>query len=70
LTAARQSFVVFAGLPSVAVMQPALVAEPFRRQGWVYEEKHDGWRMVAYKHGPQVPLRGKAESRVDPSAID
>jgi hypothetical protein len=52
LTAARQSFVVFAGLPSVAVMQPTLVAE---REGWVYEEKHDGWRMVAYKHGLEVP---------------
>ena len=41
-------------LPVVAVRQPTLVREPFHRQGWVYEEKYDGWRMVAYKHGPQV----------------
>ncbi len=30
-------------------MQPTLVAQPFHRAGWVYEEKYDGWRMVAYK---------------------
>jgi hypothetical protein len=26
---------------------PALVREPFHRDGWVYEEKVDGWRIVA-----------------------
>jgi hypothetical protein len=29
-------------------MQPALVT-PFHRPGWVWEEKVDGWRMLAYK---------------------
>lgn len=38
-------------LPSVEVMQPALTWRPFHREGWVYEEKYDGWRMVVYKYG-------------------
>ncbi|HEY7652697.1 MAG TPA: hypothetical protein VIG07_07740 [Methylomirabilota bacterium] len=25
------------------------VARPFHRDGWVYEEKVDGWRVLAYK---------------------
>jgi bifunctional non-homologous end joining protein LigD len=37
-------------------MQPELASEPFHREGWVYEEKLDGWRMVAYKGGPRVRL--------------
>jgi bifunctional non-homologous end joining protein LigD len=32
-------------------MQPTLVHEPFHRDGWVYEEKVDGWRIVAHKDG-------------------
>jgi len=28
-------------------MAPTL-AKPFERPGWVYEEKYDGWRMIAY----------------------
>jgi ATP-dependent DNA ligase len=39
-------------VPSVALarfqpMQPTLVAQPFHRPGWVYEEKYGGWRMLA-----------------------
>ena len=30
-------------------MAPTQVREPFNRDGWVYEEKVDGWRMLAYK---------------------
>jgi bifunctional non-homologous end joining protein LigD len=37
-------------------MQPTLVREPFHRRGWVYEEKVDGWRIVAYKDGDRVRL--------------
>ena len=37
-------------------MAPAQVREPFHRDGWVYEEKVDGWRMLAYKDGPRVRL--------------
>lgn len=32
------------------------VKRPFHRPGWVYEEKYDGYRMVAYKNGAQVRL--------------
>jgi bifunctional non-homologous end joining protein LigD len=37
-------------------MQPTLVREPFHRDGWVYEEKIDGYRMLAYKDGTRVRL--------------
>jgi bifunctional non-homologous end joining protein LigD len=37
-------------------MQPTLVREPFHRPGWVYEEKYDGWRMLAFKDGVRVRL--------------
>jgi bifunctional non-homologous end joining protein LigD len=37
-------------------MEPTLVRKPFHREDWVYEEKYDGWRMLAYKHGRQVRL--------------
>ena len=37
-------------------MAPTLVREPFHRSGWVYEEKIDGWRMLAYKDGAHVRL--------------
>src|SRR5262245_10984381 len=39
----------------VQPLQPSLV-KPFHRPGWVYEEKVDGWRIVAYKDGPTVCL--------------
>ena len=28
-------------------MQATDVGQPFHHEGWVYEEKYDGWRMVA-----------------------
>jgi bifunctional non-homologous end joining protein LigD len=37
-------------------MAPALVREPFHHAGWIYEEKVDGWRMLAYKDGDHVRL--------------
>jgi bifunctional non-homologous end joining protein LigD len=37
-------------------MLATLVAEPFHRPGWVYEEKYDGYRILAYKEGAQVTL--------------
>jgi hypothetical protein len=42
-------------LPDVQLIQPVLT-KPFHRDGWVYEEKYDGWRMVAYKDGRDVRL--------------
>jgi bifunctional non-homologous end joining protein LigD len=44
------------GLRHYTAMQPTLVREPFHRGGWVYEEKVDGYRMLAYKDGPRVRL--------------
>jgi len=37
-------------------MLATLVAEPFDRPGWVYEEKYDGDRILAYKEGARVLL--------------
>lgn len=37
-------------------MAPTLVHEPYHRDGSVYEEKVDGWRMVVYKGGQRVRL--------------
>jgi bifunctional non-homologous end joining protein LigD len=39
----------------VQPLQPELI-RPFHRPGWVYEEKIDGWRMIAYKRGRDVRL--------------
>jgi bifunctional non-homologous end joining protein LigD len=38
---------------TLRALQPTLV-RPFHRDGWVYEVKIDGWRIVAYKNGRQV----------------
>ncbi len=40
----------------VKPMLATLVAEPFDRPGWVYEEKYDGDRILAYKEGDRVRL--------------
>jgi bifunctional non-homologous end joining protein LigD len=40
----------------VQPMLATLVAEPFDKPGWVYEEKYDGDRMLAYKEGARVLL--------------
>jgi bifunctional non-homologous end joining protein LigD len=37
-------------------MLATLVAKPFHRLGWVYEEKYDGDRMLAYKEDEHVRL--------------
>lgn len=37
-------------------MLATLVREAFHRDGWIYEEKYDGYRIVAYKEGEQVQL--------------
>src|SRR5260370_12736346 len=40
----------------VRPMLATLVSEPFHEPGWVYEEKYDGIRILAYKEGSQVTL--------------
>jgi bifunctional non-homologous end joining protein LigD len=37
-------------------MLATLVREPFHKPGWVYEEKYDGYRILAYKEGSNVHL--------------
>jgi bifunctional non-homologous end joining protein LigD len=37
-------------------MAATQVARPFRHPGWVYEEKVDGWRVLAYKDASEVRL--------------
>lgn len=37
-------------------MLATLIPEPFHSPGWVYEEKYDGVRLIAYKEGDQVTL--------------
>jgi bifunctional non-homologous end joining protein LigD len=37
-------------------MAPTLARPPFHRDDWIYEEKVDGWRMLAYKDGRRVRL--------------
>jgi hypothetical protein len=41
-------------VPTYSPMQPTLVREPFHRPGWVYEEKVDGYRILAYKGLPTI----------------
>jgi len=40
----------------VKPMLASLVKEPFDAPGWVYEEKYDGYRILAYKEGREVTL--------------
>ena len=40
----------------VKPMLATLVDKPFHRPGWVYEEKYDGYRILAYKEGKKVTL--------------
>ncbi len=37
-------------------MLATLVKEPLQQPGWIYEEKYDGYRILAYKEGPSVTL--------------
>jgi bifunctional non-homologous end joining protein LigD len=40
----------------VKPMLATLVSQPFDRRGWIYEEKYDGIRILAYKEGKEVRL--------------
>lgn len=40
----------------VSPMLATLVDEPFSRKDWVFEEKYDGVRVLAYKEGKKVTL--------------
>lgn len=51
----------------VQPMLATLVEGPFHRDGWCYEEKYDGYRILAYKEGRAVSLisRGGRDRSVD-----
>ncbi|MGD1098640.1 MAG: ATP-dependent DNA ligase, partial [Bryobacteraceae bacterium] len=54
----------------VQPMLATLVPEPFDRPGWVYEEKYDGFRLLAYKEGASVSLlsrNGKDRNQTYPN---
>jgi bifunctional non-homologous end joining protein LigD len=40
-------------------MLATLVRKPFDKKGWVYEEKYDGYRILAYKEGDQIKLMSR-----------
>ena len=42
-------------------MLATLVRAPFHKPGWVYEEKYDGIRILAYKEGSRVRLVSRNE---------
>jgi bifunctional non-homologous end joining protein LigD len=52
---ARVTRIPFRARPMLAT----LVSEPFDRDGWVYEEKYDGYRILAYKEGATVRLESR-----------
>jgi ATP-dependent DNA ligase len=47
-------------LPKITLMQADEVARGFQRDRWIYEEKYDGWHVVAYKDGTAVRLVSRA----------
>jgi hypothetical protein len=53
--AASSSGILRGMLSRVLLIHPALT-RPFHRDGGVYEEKYDGWRLVVYKTGGHVGL--------------
>lgn len=40
----------------VSPMLATLVRKPFHQPGWIYEEKYDGYRILAYKEADRVTL--------------
>jgi bifunctional non-homologous end joining protein LigD len=50
-------------------MLATLVSKPFHKPGWVYEEKYDGFRILAYKEGASISLlsrNGKERNQTYP----
>lgn len=43
----------------VEPMLATLVNEPFHRKGWIFEEKYDGYRILARKQGRKVALASR-----------
>jgi ATP-dependent DNA ligase len=43
-------------VPSFVVPMPSQLAKPFHRDGWVYEERVDGWRIMPTQDTARVRL--------------
>lgn len=57
----------------VSPMLATLVKKPFNRKGWVYEEKYDGERILAYKEENRIKLlsrNGKDRTRNFPDIVE
>lgn len=57
----------------VRPMLATLVPQPFDKPGWIYEEKYDGYRILAYKEGSRVTLvsrNGKDRTRTFAAVAD
>jgi ATP-dependent DNA ligase len=54
----------------VRPMLATLVSEPFDESGWVYEEKYDGIRILAYKEGSKVTLLSRNDKDRTASDIE
>jgi bifunctional non-homologous end joining protein LigD len=55
-------------------MQPTLLPRPIHHAGWVYEEKVDGYRMMAYKdrhsHVRLISRNGRDHTKRFPNLVD
>ena len=51
-------------VPQYTAMHPTQVREPFHRLGSGYEEKVDGWRILAWGPLSRIPGPGTAGARV------
>ena len=51
-------------------MLAMLVRDPFHRPGWVYEEKYDGYRILAYKEGRRVRLLSRNDNDRTAAFVD
>ena len=62
------------GLLTVELMHATEIVRPFHRDGWVYEEKVDGYRMVAYKdrhsHVTLISRNGRDHTKRFPELVD
>jgi bifunctional non-homologous end joining protein LigD len=57
----------------VRPMLATLVPQPFDKPGWIFEEKYDGYRILAYKEGARVTLisrNGKDRTATYPAVAE